>query len=117
MGNSLEMLRSKQDFAALQGAGRSRAHPLLIVRYRPNDLGRDRFGISTGRRLGGAVVRNRVRRRIREALRGLDRSSSPGWDILVVARPTSADAGYEELREVLERLMRSLTSIEGTRGR
>ena len=55
------------------------------------------FGISTGKRLGGAVVRNRVRRRIRETLRGMDRTAD-GWDVLVVARPASATATYTELR-------------------
>jgi ribonuclease P protein component len=107
------MLRSKRDFAALQGASRSRANPLLIVRFRRNDIGRDRFGISTGKRLGGAVVRNRVRRRIRETLRGMDRTTT-GWDVLVVARPASAAASYVELREALERLMGSVRMLEGT---
>jgi ribonuclease P protein component len=109
------MLRSKRDFAALQGAGRSRAHPLLILRFRRNELGRDRYGISTGKRLGNAVVRNRVRRRIRETLMGMDRTTS-GWDVLVVARPASATATYTELRDALQRLMRSLRTMEGTPG-
>jgi ribonuclease P protein component len=110
------MLRSKRDFAALQAASRSRAHPMLIVRFRRNELGRDRFGISTGKRLGGAVVRNRVRRRIRETLRRMD-GTTVGWDVLVVARPASATASYAELREALQRLMRSLRTMEeGTPG-
>ena len=108
MGGRLQMLRSKRDFAALQGAGRSRMHPLLIVRFIRNDFGRDRFGISTGRRLGSAVVRNRIRRRIRGILRGIDRSASSGWDILVVARPASATASYAELRSALEQLIATL---------
>ena len=115
MGGSLVMLRSKRDFAALQGAGRSRAHPLLILRFRRNELGRDRFGISTGKRLGNAVVRNRVRRRIRETLRKID-GTTAGWDVLVVARPGSATATYTELQDALQRLMRSLRTMEGTPG-
>jgi ribonuclease P protein component len=115
VGGSLDMLRSKRDFAALQGASRSRAHPLLILRFRRNELGRDRFGISTGKRLGSAVVRNRVRRRIRETLRGMD-GTTDGWDVLVVARPASATATYTELRDALQRLMRSLQTMDGTPG-
>jgi ribonuclease P protein component len=115
VSGALEMLRSKRDFTALQAASRSRAHPLLILRFRRNDLGRDRFGISTGKRLGGAVVRNRVRRRIRETLRGMD-GTTAGWDILVVARPASAAASSSELQDALHRLMRSLRRMEGTPG-
>jgi ribonuclease P protein component len=108
VGGTIEMLRSPRDFEALQGTSRSKTHPLLIVRYRPNGLGRDRYGISTGRRLGRAVIRNRVRRRIREVLRHMDRTSSIGFDVLVVARPPSVMATYPELRVALQRLIAGL---------
>jgi ribonuclease P protein component len=116
MGGALVMLRSQRDFATLQGGGRSRAHPLIIVRCRRNELDHHRFGISTGRKVGGAVVRNRVRRRIREALRRMDRSPGVGWDILVVARPASAEASYPELKAALERVIGSMIAVEGTSG-
>ncbi len=99
------MLRAPRDFAALQSAGRSRSSVLMSVRVRRNDLGRDRFAISTGRRVGGAVVRNRVRRRIKEMLRHSSGLTSPGWDVLVVCRPASAAAGFGELRGALDRLL------------
>jgi ribonuclease P protein component len=70
-----------------------------------NGLDHDRFGISTGRRLGGAVERNRVRRRVRQLLREIERGSGPGCDILVVARPASTGATFGELRVALERLL------------
>ena len=114
MSGALEMLRSKRDFAAFQDQSRSRAHPLLIVRYRRNEFGRDRFGISTGKRLGNAVVRNRIRRRDREVLRKLDRSASSGWDILVVARAGSAEASYRELADALQRTIGPIGAGEGS---
>ena len=114
MSGTLEMLRSKRDFAAFQEHSRSRAHPLFVIRYRRNALGRDRFGISTGKRVGNAVVRNQVRRRLREGLRRLDRSSSGGWDILVVARPGSAEASYAELVGALERTIGPIGAGEGS---
>jgi ribonuclease P protein component len=77
----------------------------MVVHFVANALDHDRFGISTGRRLGGAVVRNRVRRRIREIVRGAPSSSSQGWDILIVARPGSVEASFDELRAALERLL------------
>jgi ribonuclease P protein component len=53
------MLSRPQDFAALQ-AGAVRSHPLLTIRFLRTDLETTRFGLATGRKLGGAVVRNRV---------------------------------------------------------
>lgn len=105
MSGSLQMITSVADFSALQAAGRSRAHPLLVVRYRQNDVGRTRYGISTARRVGGAVTRNRIRRRLREILRRQDESVAAGWDILFVARPPAAAASQADLAAVVERLM------------
>src|SRR5687767_8994434 len=97
---ALEMLRSAADFQQIQGQSQSRAHPMLLVRYRRNGLDRTRYGISTGRRIGVAVVRNRIRRRLRTILRRLAESVSPGWDILLVARPAAAVTTQNELEAV-----------------
>ena len=99
------MIRSTVDFQQIQGQSRTRAHPALLVRYRHNELGRTRFGISTGRRIGSAVVRNRVRRRLREVLRKLGPRIEPGWDILLVARPPAVESSQGQLEEILARLL------------
>jgi ribonuclease P protein component len=99
------MLRSREDFARLGAHGRTRTDRLLVVHYAANSLSHDRFGISTGRRLGGAVTRNRVRRRIREILRSAPGLEGRGWDVLVVARPASTSATFDELRGALLRLL------------
>ena len=103
---SLEMLRSRLDFAALQADARSRLDPLLVLRYRRNGLERTRFGISTGRRTGNAVVRNTIRRRLRRVMSDLLDRISPGWDVLVIARPAAAQASQADLARVFARLMR-----------
>src|SRR5262245_59147344 len=59
----LVMLSRPQDFAALQERGTMRSHPLLAARIARTDLETTRFGLATGKSLGPAVVRNRVRRR------------------------------------------------------
>jgi ribonuclease P protein component len=99
------MIRSAVDFQQIQGQSRTRAHPALLVRYRPNDLGRTRFGISTGRRVGSAVVRNRIRRRLREILRRLSARIEPGWDILIVSRVPAAETSQAELEGILAKLI------------
>jgi ribonuclease P protein component len=99
------MLTRPQDFAALQSDGTLRSHPLLLVRFLRTDLDTTRFGLSTGRKLGGAVVRNRVRRRLREALRAMAPSFQPGWDVLIIARPGIAAADHQTLVGALNRVL------------
>ena len=79
----------------------------MAVRFVPNGRDHDRYGISTGRRLGGAVQRNRVRRRLREILRRSPNESGHGLDILIVVRSPAVDATFDDLRASLERLLRT----------
>ena len=101
----LTMLSHPQDFAAIQGGGTSRSHPYFSARFLRTDLETTRFGLSTGRQLGGAVVRNRVRRRLREALRVMAPSFQPGWDVLIIARPAIVEADHDALVGALRRLV------------
>ncbi len=77
----------------------------MVVRFVPNGRDHDRYGISTGRHLGGAVQRNRVRRRVREILRRVPNETGHGWDILVIVRPPAVGASFDDLRSALERLL------------
>lgn len=109
----LVMLSHPRDFAALQQTGTARSHPLLVVRVLRTDLEVTRFGLATSRKLGGAVVRNRLRRRLREALRALAPSFQPGWDVLIIARPALVTATHEELTGTVARLLRRGGVLEG----
>jgi ribonuclease P protein component len=67
-----------------------------------------RFGISVKKALGGAVVRNRIRRRIREILRRNRTEIPSGWDIVIHPRRSVAEAPFEPLEAELVRLLRSI---------
>ncbi len=73
------------------------------MRLRETRTGGVRVAIVVSRKVGKAVVRNRVRRRLREALLSLvrDGSTAPSFDVLVVAKPSAAEAGYAELKSSL----------------
>ncbi len=101
------MLSRPGDFARLAEGGVARAHPLLVGRFVRTDLDQTRFGFATGKRLGGAVVRNRARRRIREVLRVMAPSFQPGWDVLIIARPAIVGADQDALVGALDRVLRS----------
>jgi len=107
------MLSRPQDFAAIQGTGTTRSHSLLTARFLRTDLGMTRFGIATGRRIGGAVVRNRVRRRLREALRSMAPAFQPGWDVLIIVRPAIVEADYREVVGALHRTLARGGAIGG----
>ena len=91
-----------------------RSNPLLATRILRTDLGITRFGFATGRVLGSAVVRNRVRRRLREAIRSLGLSVRPGWDVLVIARPAIVGADHRAVGQALERLLQRGGVVAGT---
>ena len=107
--NSLQlvMLSRPGDFARLTERSVAKTHPLLVGRFVRTDLDQTRFGLATGKRLGGAVIRNRVRRRLREELRAMAPSFQPGWDVLIIARPAIIDAGQDALIGALRRVLRS----------
>jgi ribonuclease P protein component len=111
----LVMLSRPQDFAALQ-AGAVRSHPLVTVRFLRTDLETTRFGLATGRKLGGAVVRNRVRRRLREVLRAMAPSFQPGWDVLIIARPAIVEADHRTVVETVRRLLQRGGVLGGQAG-
>lgn len=101
------MLSRPQEFTAISERGTTRSTSLLSVRFLRTDLETVRFGMATSRRIGGAVVRNRVRRRLREALRAMQPTFRPGWDVLIIARPAIVEADHAalvgSLRRTLER--------------
>ena len=73
------------------------------VHARANGLGRSRLGVSVGRKFGGAVVRNRFKRMVREAFRTCDAARAAGLDIVVVAGDVKALDAPEEMARALER--------------
>ena len=101
----LEMLRRKADFEAIGRNGTVRSSRLLVLRSMRTSEARTRIGLSTPRTLGGAVQRNRVRRRLRDLVREQLGAAEVGCDLLLIARPEASTAGYAELREALRSLL------------
>src|SRR5690625_1704672 len=106
---SVTSLNSYRDFRCLR-SGRSAGAKHRGVRWIPRRYGQVRVGIVVSSKVGNAVTRNRVRRRLREALRALAREDARwpagrGADLLVITRPEAADASYAQLKGSLERAL------------
>ncbi len=104
-------LNQPKQYQLVYEKGSSLANNLLVVKVLPNCLGLTRYGFSVSRKVGGAVTRNRVKRLLREILRMVP--LKPGWDIVFIARPRTAQASYWELEGSVESLLSRARLQEG----
>jgi ribonuclease P protein component len=125
-------LLKRVEYEAVYGAGQRRSSPQFSVFFRaqtalpnvasgreltrmvssePHATGRmSRFGISVKKALGGAVVRNRIKRRVREIVRRNRTEIPTGWDIVIHPKSSVATAEFAPLAAELVRLLRGIKS-------
>jgi len=101
-----ERLRRRKDFLACYQEGKVYAQAHLVLYVRPQASGR-RFGFVVGKKVGKAVVRNRVKRRLRAACRECLPNLSDGFDAVFVARKNAAEADYHQLLREMQSLFQS----------
>lgn len=99
-------LRRNLDFQRVRRHGESNASPLMVLAFLRNELDYSRFGFVVSKRLGKAVLRNRVKRRMREAIRLRVAKIKPGFDLVFIARQAINQASYAEIEQRLEQLLK-----------
>jgi ribonuclease P protein component len=99
-------LTRSEDFERARRSGKSYPHQLVVLVVRPNDQGCTRVGVAAGRTVGNAVKRNRAKRLLRAAMQTLVSLVSPGWDVVLIARPPMVSSNCAEVRDVLVMLLR-----------
>lgn len=99
-------LRRGEDFARLRRNGRVQRHPMLTLSLTPNGLPHNRYGFITSKQVGNAVVRNRVRRLLREVVRQLHPQLQSGHDIAIIARQHVVGQPLTTLLRIVEELSR-----------
>jgi ribonuclease P protein component len=99
-------LTSSTDFKRVRRFGKSYAHPLVVLVVHSNQLEVTRFGVTAGRSLGGAVQRNRAKRRLRTAQQVYLGKLPNGWDLIWIAREPLLRAPFTEVQTAMAGLLK-----------
>ena len=106
-----QTLKLNSDFRRTYGRGKSAADPVLVTYALRNRYGVMRIGITTGKKLGNAVERNRCRRIIRAAFRQLEGECCGGWDIVFVARHKTVSRKSTDIERSMRKQLGALGVI------
>ena len=98
-------VKENYEFRRIYRKGKSVVSPTMVLYCQRNRQGRTRLGVTVSTKLGKAVVRNRVRRRLREIWRLNLKDMEPGWDIILVARVRAIEAPYQKLDKAYRKLL------------
>lgn len=107
-----QRLRKSRRFSEIRKAGKVWVNNLLVLRTLANDEEQTHFGFIATRRIGNAVTRNRLRRRLREILRVS--SVKSGWDLVFIIRKRSVDASFKSLERAVYNLLRRSNLLESS---
>jgi ribonuclease P protein component len=114
-GGKLIRLTDSTEFERVYRQGVAYRGELFALHAFQNELESARLGLSVSKKVGNAVTRNKVRRRLKEIFHELA-GESPNADIVVSAKPLSADASFDELRAEFERALLKIKERKRTRG-
>ena len=98
-------LTRSEDFKRVRRSGKSYAHPLVVLIVQKNDQAQIRVGVAAGRSVGTAVIRNRAKRLLREAMRTMIPSIASGLDMILIARAGLTTATLQDTRQALQNLL------------
>ena len=90
-------IKRSRDFRRIYARGKSAVSPCVVIYCRKNRLDTNRVGFTVSKKMGKAVVRNRVRRRLREIMRLNGERLEQGYDLILVARGRAVEAEYRRL--------------------
>lgn len=97
-------LRKSREFARVYNKGKSKVNPVLVLYVMKNGGGNNRIGISVSRKVGKSVVRNRIKRLIKEVYRKQAHRLKSGYDLVFVSRAHAATADYREIEKWMDNL-------------
>lgn len=109
----VQKLKQNSDFRRSYGRGKSFSEPALVTYVLKNNrAGVCRYGITTGKKIGNAVTRNRCRRVISAAFNEISSEVSGGWDIVFVARYRTSREKSTKIKEIMTRQLKNAGVIK-----
>ncbi len=105
------VIKKRRDFLAMRAAEKAHAPSFLMLALaNPENGSASRLGLTVTKKLGGAVIRNRIRRRLRAAAREVfPQDAAPGTDYVLIARKAAYDRNYGALLDDMKRALLRLT--------
>jgi ribonuclease P protein component len=95
--------------------GRSAGNRYLVIYYLPEEVG-IRFGVSAGKRLGKAVVRNKLKRRVKEAFRRFLPKIGKGGQVVFIVRRSAVSGTYADIENAVKDLLNRMELLENANG-
>jgi len=102
----MESVKKNSQFRIIYSQGSSYANKLLVLHFLENATDKTRFGITVSGKVGKAVLRNKIKRRIKAAIRLNSENIKPGYDIILVVRTNASESTYKEISEAVNHLLR-----------
>ena len=96
-----ESLKKNKDFQSVYRNGKSFANKCLVMYIIPNELNKNRLGISVSKKVGNSVVRHHLTRLIRESYRLHEDMFNSGLDMVVIARKSAKDKNCQDIESAL----------------
>jgi len=104
----LHSLTKRRDFKAVFNEGVSSSSSFLVIYAKPNELSFSRLGLAVSRKIGNAVIRNRIRRLLREAMRACAQDMAKQYDFIIIARRASVEGTLNAFISNIERFLKRL---------
>jgi len=107
-------LKKREDFSKVFKHGKAAANHQLVVYYKPSHAAESfRVGISVSKKIGNAVVRNTMRRRLKEIVRQMEDKIAKHVDIVIIVRKPAVEMHYSELRRSVNHVIKRAGLIRG----